>query len=640
MKNLLRLVFVATLFGLFAQSKAAETETNQFVVLNDRAWSHIDEALHLLNCTRFDAGFNKDVVTNLLWTFEPVRELLNHPFDIDPMAEQLLDWFQNDPQLVPAYLGSIQQNESTQIEEPRQATLPRSARIHDDLRHALEVFRGSHALTVIQAPDIDPSGLSSLLFSQFDTVSFEEQLRLMEPFGLGDDATQQMHRSLLDPKPATESQLAAGIQAGSLADLSSAGELLSQQIDRLIEACSTMTNWPAAPQEVSPGWWIGTLANDHYSEAMSFVLDPGGDDHYSGLAGSAHPGNPLAITIDLAGNDVYRSDELLGAGAALGGTAILIDVAGDDLYRATHMGQGACIAGYARHNDLAGNDVYEAGNIGQGAAIHGVAILEDFSGRDHYLLGQCGQAFAGVRGIASLIDHAGNDSYLAYGLSKVPWYPKQKFTMAQGFAIGDRPFVGGGVAALIDLAGNDVYKADVYGQGVSYWYSLGMLYDRSGNDTYTMFHYGQGSGIHLSVGLLVDGSGKDTYTAAEGLAQGNAHDYAIGWLIDQGTDPDQYSADHFSQGRGMNNSFAMLIDEGGRDSYYARDTSRSQGIGDDGRYREYGSLSLMLDFQGSDNYSIELENGTFVRRPNHGIVYDWPEPPPEPKPEPKPEEKK
>ncbi|MCD4670297.1 MAG: hypothetical protein K8S14_07615, partial [Actinomycetia bacterium] len=78
--------------------------------------------------------------------------------------------------------------------------------------------------------------------------------------------------------------------------------------------------------------------------------------------------------------------------------------------------------------------------------------------------------------------------------------------------------IAGGTGLMADFGeGNDTYRAEVFGQGCSYFYSLGMLYDQGGQDTYVAAQYSQGSGIHLASGCLWDGDGDDSYFQEMGL---------------------------------------------------------------------------------------------------------------------------
>ena len=135
-----------------------------------------------------------------------------------------------------------------------------------------------------------------------------------------------------------------------------------------------------------------------------------------------------------------------------------------------------------------------------------------------------------------------------------------------------------------------------------------------------MYQYGQGCGIHLSLGLLADGAGDDLYTGYI-LAQGAAHDYAVGMLFDHAGN-DTYTADHHAQGRALNNAFAVLVDRAGDDAYFGRQRDLTQGIGNTGGFRDYGSLALLLDLGGADLYSGGFSNRMITLRPLFGAVLD------------------
>ncbi|MBL8994933.1 MAG: hypothetical protein JNM63_16415, partial [Spirochaetia bacterium] len=193
-------------------------------------------------------------------------------------------------------------------------------------------------------------------------------------------------------------------------------------------------------------------------------------------------------------------------------------------------------------------------------------------------------------------------------------YPDHFLSMSQGFAMGYRPFAPGGVGLLVDLSGDDRYEADVYGQGASYWYSLGGLIDAGGDDSYRACEYAQGSGIHLSVGFLRDKSGNDGYAADKGLAQGSAHDFAVG-LLWEGGGNDRYEAESGSQGSALNNAAAFLIEEGGRNEYRLRqkEGGLGQGYGGYSPRRGVGSLGLLLDLSGNARFDDFNTNRIFEK---------------------------
>jgi hypothetical protein len=416
---------------------------------------------------------------------------------------------------------------------------------------------------------------------------------------------------------------AGAIDRGALAE---AGRMLQEAVSELAEAAAAHEAWPDEPLDLETAWGrivIGTRGDDVFAGPALLVMDPGGDDRYLDGPGAANGmmGYPVAAILDLAGDDVYVTDALLGAGTALWGVATVLDAGGDDVYRADYAGQGSAFFGATWFEDRSGDDLYHARAHGQAAATVGYAMLIDDAGHDVYEVGFYGQGFSGVMGWGLLVDRAGHDRYLAGNvLPDHDRNPERFLSLAQGFSIGMRPHAGGGVGALVDLAGNDSYIADVYGQGVSYYYAAGFLLDAAGHDTYSLYQYGQGCGIHLSHGLLADLAGNDTYSGFI-LSQGSAHDYAVGMLLEHGGN-DTYTGDHHTQGRALNNSFALLLDRAGNDGYFARQRDGGQGIGHDGGFRDYGSLAVLVDAAGEDIYSGGFSNGVTTIRPFYGVIHD------------------
>ena len=302
----------------------------------------------------------------------------------------------------------------------------------------------------------------------------------------------------------------------------------------------------------------------------------------------------------MAGNDYYWSDRLYSQGAALFGAGVLIDCEGDDVYRAAHYSQGAAMFGTGLLWDMSGTDLYDAGFFAQGAADFGTALLADNGGNDFYRCWCYGQGFASTWAAGTLADFAGSDVYRAGGkYLHVPLLPHEYRSFSHGFAIGRRPDAGGGVAFLCDRSGNDFYDGEVFCEGTSYWYSLGMLWDGDGYDHYTASQYSQGAGIHLSVGVLVDEKGCDSYMTRLGPAQGQGHDLSVGALVDRAGD--DYYCCSGGQGIGLTNSAAFLIDADGNDCYVTQDSLLGQGSSNFAR--GFGGMGLFVDLAGTDKYS-------------------------------------
>ncbi len=604
-------------------------------VLSTNQRAHITRALHQLNMTEADLGFDKDVAEPRL-ALKRLRACLGSPLDLPILGDEALAAVASTNE------GSCWTLAGHWLELPGEQGLPVSvtghkpspelpAPLQEPIAAFLNTVQSAHTSLESAFRRLEPNARSRLaagfLGGTFLIEDDREAYAALEQMGIPaamlDDVIRKQH--VINPQPDASNTLdrLESIDMGALLTAAQAGR---RALTDLAAAVSATEAWPSSPLALPSPYGpilIGTTGADHYATSALLILDPAGDDTYEPPAGVAQglAHTAFASILDLSGNDAYLSDGILGPGSALFGLSLLHDLAGDDTHRAAYAGQGVALFGAASLTDDAGDDRYEARALAQGAGYAGVGILRDRGGNDRYNVGYNGQAFAGVRSVGLLIDDDGNDRYTAGG--QHPDYDRHThryLSTAQGFAIGMRPFAGGGIAALIDRAGNDVYIADVYGQGVGYWYAAGMLLDEGGHDSYQLYEYGQGAGIHLALGLLSDRAGNDVYSGYS-LSQGCAHDYAVGMLFDHGGN-DTYTADHFSQGLAINNALGLLVDSAGRDGYFALRTDQSQGIGSDGRDREYGALALLLDLGGKDRYSAGARDGARVIRPNHGIIYD------------------
>ncbi|MEO0073995.1 MAG: hypothetical protein ABIK43_04985, partial [candidate division WOR-3 bacterium] len=340
-----------------------------------------------------------------------------------------------------------------------------------------------------------------------------------------------------------------------------------------------------------------------------------GNDRYYNRAGGAvgFLDRPFSVCIDLAGNDFYSSNLLFSQGAALFGCGVLIDCAGDDVYRSRHYSQGTGLYGTGLLWDWDGADVYDAGFCAQGAGHYGLGMLMDNGGNDIYRSYCYCQGVSGTWGDGLLAERQGNDLYYAGGMYKhEPLLPREYRSFSQGFSIGVRPDAAGGIAFLCDRQGNDFYNSEVFTQGTSYWYSLGMLWDGEGFDHYTAAQYSQGAGIHLSVGALVDEEGNDSYFSRLGPSQGEGHDLAVGVLFDRKGDDGYYASG--GQGIGLTNSVGLFADVDGNDWYMASESLICQGSSN--WARGFGGIGLFLDLAGKDWYparNLASDNGSWTK---------------------------
>ena len=158
-------------------------------------------------------------------------------------------------------------------------------------------------------------------------------------------------------------------------------------------------------------------------------------------------------------------------------------------------------------------------------------MIQDLNGNDIYQAGAYCQGLGSVKGYGILIDYKGNDYFLSGNkITDAIRYYAHSITMSQGCGFGIRPYIPGGFGLLIDKTGNDLFKADVYGQGTSYWAAMGALVDYAGDDKFISHRYSQGAGIHLGIGCLIDLAGNDDYITYN-VSQGLGHDVSYGLLF-------------------------------------------------------------------------------------------------------------
>ena len=414
---------------------------------------------------------------------------------------------------------------------------------------------------------------------------------------------------------------AAGIDSGALFG---SGERLIQFLETLAPALQTLKEHLTAKQasqsvifRMQTPWGplvIAGTGDDRHDSVQGFLFDLGGNDEYDALDTKL----PVII-MDLSGNDKYAG----AVASGIGRLSAAWDGGGNDRYESGSRTQGSGLLGIGILIDAAGDDEYAASRYSQGFGFFGVGWLRDGGGDDVYRIPSYGQGFGGVRGLGVLDDAAGNDRYEILPVNNDPTRDSSRTTsMGQGIGEGLRPQGAGGIGILWDGGGRDEYQADLFAQGIGYWFGFGALIDvGEGSDQYTAYHYVQGAGVHLSVGALYDGGGSDRYLAWY-VAQGCGHDVSVGALYDISGN-DIYSSYGLSQGAGSTNGVGLLCDGGGRDAYMG--VAKMSGQGDawyQGRLREYGSIGMLLDLGGDDFYATGTFNHAVWFKGDHGLGVD------------------
>ncbi len=357
-------------------------------------------------------------------------------------------------------------------------------------------------------------------------------------------------------------------------------------------------------------------------EPTLFLLELGGDDTYTtGVGANVNADNPVALHVDLHGNDIYGyavvpdSGDVEGAlpsdedgrngtsdsdhgrqGSGRYGIGMAFDLGGgDDSWASLRMSQGFGALGIGVLRDDGGADTYTAEAGAQGSAVFGWGLLLDGGGDDTYKSWAYSQGFAYAGSAATLLDVGGDDVYTAdpgnafggltlYGSPQLPGGEgNSSFCQGAGFGLrGDAYalYLSGGFGVLRDASGNDDYVNGVFGQGTGYWEGTGLLSDGAGDDQYDALYYIQGGVAHYATGMLFDGGGNDRYNQRidpYSMQTGAGHDYSLGMLVDDGGD-DMYRYGGLAVGASNCQGVGILIDKDGVDVYEAQ-SNQSTGLG-------------------------------------------------------------
>lgn len=235
---------------------------------------------------------------------------------------------------------------------------------------------------------------------------------------------------------------------------------------------------------------------------------------------------PIAIAIDLAGDDTYANQRDFVHGASDLGVGFLLDLDGDDTYTAGRYAHAAANtpgttwaqrgAGESNHGvfnrfaalaasiDLAGDDTYVAKDYSLAFAnASAVSVFLNLQGRDSYASGHQSQAFANATTalqVGTFCEvHDGSLSCDEDGSLARVWVRQVgPFGVATPAFYGAAPAPA--VALFVDGAGDDAYSATARRarDGTSDW--------------------AQGRGVDGGVGILLDLGGRDSGLPANGNA--------------------------------------------------------------------------------------------------------------------------
>ncbi len=366
----------------------------------------------------------------------------------------------------------------------------------------------------------------------------------------------------------------------------------------------------------------GTAPHWHRAKNAAIIIDFGGKDFYAEHAGSSTAEIPVAVIIDMAGNDVYESWKSFSAASGLLGVGMIYDVEGSDSYIGLKFCQASAALGVGLLIDGAGNDTYRALYLAQGAAMWGAGGIIDLGGNDRYEAHKLSQGIGLPHGFGAIVDAKGNDFYYGKGSHPSSYGTPGIFGgFCQGCGLGFRTVASGGIGLLLDGGGKDKYEAGIFSQGGGYYFAWGILVDKgSDNDVHIGSRYAQGWSAHQASGTFMEYGGDDYYDTRNAVHAGLAWDECTSLFIDRAGN-DTYYRGGFSIGASAHNSITLFIDEGGDDDYHLGGEPARSGPNE---YHGGSSLSMFIDLGGGNDKYGKAKNNEIKFSGKHGFVCDLP----------------
>ncbi|KAF0247181.1 MAG: hypothetical protein FD180_120, partial [Planctomycetota bacterium] len=448
MKRRLVLFFAAaSAFGIALRAEDPRPSKPEGPLLDEAVMKRLAQALDCVNLSVNDLGWDKRPISDD-WRLACVNDTLDHPMKLAEYARRAESEFGADPEAAVA-------NGAAWLDVP-----PPAPRRYDtfDLNPAIEPSSARELALLALREWRDAESARARAMEKLDDA--DEEMLAKDGVRLYADESEEAWDSsaaLATAKKINLEQLFA-----AQAVLASAARLLREAAAKTDTSAWRTRTWKMPPRiRELKGLTVAIGGPGPDRHTADLVIDAGGEDVYEGCR----------FVLDMGGDDTYR-----GCGKGVVAIGLIVDLGGNDRYLDGNIAQGGAAFGASLLVDVAGDDRYEADQLSQGSAFYGVGMLFDLAGNDGYRGARHVQGFGGVKGLGVLSDVAGNDAYYAGGkYSHAPLLPENFQSLSQGFGFGLRPNVSGGVGILADHAGNDQYTAEVFGQGASYWFALGVL---------------------------------------------------------------------------------------------------------------------------------------------------------------------
>src|ERR1051326_4029064 len=308
----------------------------------------LDDALALIKCTRSDLAIPNDIRWRDPFRLEVIDHLLAHPLEAPDYCQTMAEEFANADSLeaMIAKAGERLELQILSIQEANYADAVGSrSKLGPEVYEALQIlYHGSE----FSRANLK-TAFASLSKSEYEYL--RNNRRKLVTLIRGEENTKPFDEQLLTI--ARKVDYAALTRAGMVAA-------------RSVEAAeSLLRKWkPTKDIQEHKGSLLDTM-----TPLGRVVVGSMGDDTYDG--------KPIAILIELGGNDTYHCP----VGAGVDGIGLAIDLSGDDTYEVHEdFAFGSGNTGVGILLDCDGDDHYVAKNGSLGSALFGVGVLVDRAG--------------------------------------------------------------------------------------------------------------------------------------------------------------------------------------------------------------------------------------------------------------------